>query len=203
VSQVEIRAERVGVNGPHGPLLRPTSVCVRDGEVTLVVGEPGTGHTTLALALGGRIRPSHGNVTLDGQADATALRKLVALVDAPSVNEPEDGLKLRDAVAEELMAGRKAVEQWLADQAAGSYARERVENVPADVRTRLLTELAASRPGVRALMIDTPDRHTSNHGTWWPVATRMAQRGLAVVLLVEPAAAAAVPLHPAFLGDPQ
>lgn len=200
---MEIRAERVGVDGPHGPLLRPTSVRVRDGEVVLVTGEPGAGHTSLALALGGRIRPNHGTVTLDGQTDLAKLRKIVALVDAPSVNEPEDGLRLRDAVAEELMAGRKQAERWLTDQAAGGYAQARVENVPADVRTRLLTELAATRPGVRALMIDTPDRHTSNHGTWWPVATRMAERGLAVVVLVEPAAAAAVPLTPAFLGDPQ
>lgn len=202
---MEIRAERVGVDGPHGPLLRPTSLSVRTGELALVTGEPGAGHTSLALALSGRIRPSHGSVTLDGHSDAAALRKRVALVDSPEVNQPEDGLQLRDAVAEELMnagmrASRKRAEQWLMSQGAGGYARERVENVPADVRTRLLIDLAAQRPGVEALMIDLPDRHTSNHFTWWPVARQHAERGLAVVVLCEPPAAQALPISPAELG---
>ncbi|WP_243727378.1 ATP-binding cassette domain-containing protein [Actinocrispum wychmicini] len=194
------------MDGPHGPLLRPTSLRVRGGELALVTGEPGAGHTSLALAMGGRIRPSHGAVTLDGRGDDAALRKHVALVDSPEVNEPEDGLQLRDAVAEELMhagvrASRKRAEQWLMSQGAGGYARERVENVPADVRTRLLIELAAGRPEVWALMIDLPDRHTSNHTTWWPVARRQAERGLAVVVLCEPPAAQALPISPALLGS--
>ncbi|MET0233176.1 MAG: ATP-binding cassette domain-containing protein [Kibdelosporangium sp.] len=203
---MEIRAERVAVNGPHGPLLQPTSLRVRDGEITLVTSEPGLGHTTLALALAGRIHPSSGSITLDGRADAAALRKHVAVVDAPDVNEPEDGLKLSSAIAEELMnaglpASRKAARAWLQTHDAGDYAGERVENVPAAVRTRLLVELAGSRPGVRALMIDTPDRHTSDPATWWPQALRQAERGLAVVVLCSPASADALPIAAARLGQ--
>jgi ATPase subunit of ABC transporter with duplicated ATPase domains len=199
---VEIRAERVGVDGPHGPLLQPTSLSVRAGELALVTGEPGHGHTTLALALAGRIRPSHGAVTVDGRADAAALRKQVALVDAPDVNEPEDGLKLADAISEELAyPGRKAVRQWLDERAASEYASERVENVPAEVRTRLLVEAAASRPGITALMIAKPDRHTSDPSSWWPLAVRQAERGLAVVVLCEPPAAQALPISPARFGQ--
>lgn len=203
---MEIRAERVGVDGPHGPLLQPTSLRVRDGEITLVTGEPGLGHTTLALALAGRIRPSSGTVTLDGRADAAALRKHVVLVDAPDVNEPEDGLKLSSAIAEELTnagqpANRKAVREWLQTQDADVYADQRVENVPAAVRTRLLVELAGSRPGVQALMIDTPDRHISDPGTWWPLALRQAERGLAVVVLCSPTTADFLPIPAARLGQ--
>jgi ABC-type taurine transport system ATPase subunit len=203
---VEIRADRVGVDGPHGPLLRPTSLRVRSGELVLVSGEPGDGHTTLALALGGRIRLSHGAVTVDGRDDAPALRKQVALVDSPDVNEPEDGLRLRDAIGEELAnagqpAGRKAVDQWLAAHEAEGYARERVENVPGGLRTRLLVDLAAARPGVGALMIDSPDRHTSDPSAWWPAALRCAERGLTVVVLCEPPAARALPVSPAQLGQ--
>jgi ABC-type cobalamin/Fe3+-siderophores transport system ATPase subunit len=179
---------------------------VRGGELALVCGEPGAGHTSLALALAGRIRPSHGSVTVDGHGEtAAALRKQVALVDSRDVNEPEDGLRLRDAVAEELMhagqpAGRKAAEHWLVSQGADGYARERVENVPAEVRTRLLIEIAAARPGVQALMIDSPDRHTTDPSTWWPVALRQAGRGLAVVVLCEPPAARDLKISPAQLG---
>jgi ABC-type cobalamin/Fe3+-siderophores transport system ATPase subunit len=203
---VEIRAERVGVDGPHGPLLRPTSLRVRAGELALVSGEPGAGHTTLALALAGRIRPSHGSVMLDGRTATGELRKRVALVDSPEVNEPEDGIRLSDAIAEELMnasqpAGRKAVRQWLAERAAEQHAADRVENVPAQVRTRLLIEAAAARPGVGALMIDLPDRHSSNPEAWWPLAVRQAERGLAVVVLCTPHTARTLPIPPAQLGE--
>ena len=202
---MEIRAERVGVNGPHGPLLPPTSLRVRDGRITLVTGEPGPGHTTLALALAGRIRPSLGSVTLDGAAGLAALREHVALVDAPDVNEPEDGLKLADAIAEELAnaglpANRKAVHHWLRKQDAVDHAGERVEHVPAEVRTRLLAEVAGSRPGTRALMIVTPDRHTSDPAAWWPEAVRQAERGLAVAVLCSPASANALAVPAARLG---
>jgi ABC-type cobalamin/Fe3+-siderophores transport system ATPase subunit len=203
---VEIRAERAGVNGPHGPLLAPTSLRVRDGEITLVTGEPGPGHATLALALAGRIRPSSGTVTLDGRTDPAALRKHVALVDAPGVNEPEDGLRLCDAIAEELMnaglpANRKAVRDWLQTRNAAEYTNERVDTVPAAVRTRLLIDVAAARPGVQALMIAEPDRHTSDPTTWWPKAVEQAERGLAVVVLCSPASASALPIPAARLGQ--
>jgi ABC-type cobalamin/Fe3+-siderophores transport system ATPase subunit len=181
-------------------LLRPTSLRVRSGELALVNGEPGDGHTTLALALAGRIRPSHGTVTVDGRNDPASLRKRVAVVDAPAVNEPEAGLKLADAFAEELMpANRKAVRQWLHDQAAGEFVNERVENIPAQVRTRLLVEAAAARPGVEALMITEPDRHTSDTASWWELAARQAEQGLAVVVLCT--ATHALPTTPARLGQ--
>jgi ABC-type multidrug transport system ATPase subunit len=198
---VRIEAERVGVDGPHGPLLRPTSLSVREGEVTLVTGEPGAGHTTLALALAGRIRLSHGTVT----PDAATLRKHVVLVDAPGVNEPEDGLKLGDAIAEELMnagrrANRKAVREWLRAQDAEQYVAERVDTIPAQVRTRLLIEAASAKPGVQAVLIDQPDRHVSDPQTWWPEATRQAARGLAVVVLCAPAAVQALNAEAALIG---
>nr|WP_042186942.1 ATP-binding cassette domain-containing protein [Kibdelosporangium sp. MJ126-NF4]CEL17687.1 hypothetical protein [Kibdelosporangium sp. MJ126-NF4]CTQ91086.1 hypothetical protein [Kibdelosporangium sp. MJ126-NF4] len=202
---MEIRAERVGVDGPHGPLLRPTSLTVREGEVTLVTGEPGAGHTTLALALGGRIRPSHGTVTLDGEQDAATLRQHVVLVDAPGVNEPEDGLKLGDAIAEELMnagqrANRAAVREWLRAQDAEQYVGQRVDNVPPQVRTRLLVEAASAKPSVRALLLDQPDRHVSDPQTWWPQAATQAERGLAVVVLCEPATVRALNAEAAMIG---
>ena len=99
---MEIRAERAGVNGAHGPLLRPTSLVVKPGELTLVAGEPGTGHTALALLLSGRMKPSTGSVS----PDAKSLRKQVVLVDAPEVNEPEEALTLAAVVGEELSMNR-------------------------------------------------------------------------------------------------
>jgi ABC-type multidrug transport system ATPase subunit len=185
---VEIEARRVAVDGPHGPLLRPTSLSFRHSEVTLVAGEPGTGHTALALALAGQLVPTSGEVLLDGEPNPAELRRRVAVVDAPQVSEPDDGLRLSIVVAEELAlagepAGRGAVRNWLAKHRAARFAGTRLQNVPPALRTRLLLALAAARPGVQVLVLDCPDRHTGDTRSWWDLAREYADRGPAVVVL--------------------
>ena len=71
-------AEGLAVDGTHGVLLAPTSLRAVPGSVLLVAGTPGSGHTALALALAGRMRPDHGTVTLDGDDDPRRLRRAVA-----------------------------------------------------------------------------------------------------------------------------
>jgi hypothetical protein len=185
----------VGVEGAHGPLLRPTSLRVRSGEVAVVSGEPGDGHTALALALSGRMRPSSGAVLLDGRERPKELRRRVAVVDAPGVSAPDDALDLATVVGEELgYAGRprghRAVATWLAERDATRYLGQRVEAVPAELRTRLLVELAALRPGVDAIVLTCPDRHGGDPHDWWQLAVEQADAGRAVVALcINPAAA--------------
>lgn len=202
---MEILARDVGVQGAHGPLLRPTTLRVRAGQVALVAGEPGTGHTPLALTLAGRMAPSSGEVTVDGQRDDAALRRLVAVVDAPGVTAPEDALPLRTVVGEELSfagkpAGRGAVRDWLAAHDAERHAGTRFDLVPPTVRTRLLTELAAERPDVRLLVLDCPDRHCDDPHTWWTVARQHANRDRAVVVLCTETSARLLDLPVARLG---
>ncbi|MGW0522652.1 ATP-binding cassette domain-containing protein [Crossiella sp. NPDC003009] len=202
---MEILAREVGVNGAHGPLLRPTTLRVRAGQVALVAGEPGTGHTPLALMLAGRMAPSAGEVTVDGRRDDAALRKRVAVVDAPGVTEPEDALPLRTVVGEELSfagqpAGRAAVRDWLRRHDAEQHASTRFDRIPPTVRTRLLTELAAERPEVRLLVLDCPDRHCDDPHTWWTVARAHATRDRAVVVLCTETSARLLDLPAARLG---
>lgn len=203
---MEILARGVSVDGPHGPLLRPTSLRIRTGELVLVAGQPGSGHTALALALAGQLRPDTGDVLLDGRPDRAGLRRRVAVVDAPQVTEPDDALKLSAVVAEELAlagapAGRAAVGTWLAGRDAGQHAASRLRVVPADVRTRLLADLAAARPGVEVLVLDCPDRHTDDPAAWWDIAQTHAARGLAVVALSTGSAARHLDVTPASLGE--
>ncbi|MBP2477923.1 ABC-type hemin transport system ATPase subunit [Crossiella equi] len=205
---MEILARDVGVNGAHGPLLRPTSLSVKPGQVALVAGEPGSGHTPLALALAGRLKPTAGEVTVDGRADDAALRRLVAVVDAPGVTDPEDALPLKIVVGEELSYARKparraAVAEWLRTHDAQQYADTRVDLVPPTVRTRLLTELAAERPDVRVLVLDCPDRHCDDPHTWWSVARAHATRDRAVVVLCTETSVRLLDLPAARLGRQQ
>ncbi|SHE97215.1 ATP-binding cassette domain-containing protein [Streptoalloteichus hindustanus] len=203
---MEIQAQRVGVDGAQGTLLRPTSLAVRSGEVALVSGEPGQGHTALALALSGRMRPSSGTVLLNGKEDPRRLRRKVAVVDAPGVSAPEDALDLAFVVREEMglgghRASRRSVATWLAERDLSQYAHSRFDAVPPDVRIRLLVELAALRRGVRALVLDCPDRHGTDPLAWWSLARRQAEQGLAVVVLCAPPAAALLKVPSARLGQ--
>jgi energy-coupling factor transporter ATP-binding protein EcfA2 len=177
--------DAVAVDGAHAPLLRPTSLALCDGQVQLAVGPAGAGHTALALAAAGRIRPSSGRVLLDDAVAPAALRRTVAIVDAPGVSEPDGALPLATVVGEELAmarlrAGRGAVAEWLADRDAA--------------------ELAAARPGVRALVLTAPDRHGIPPAVWWHIASTHAGHGLAVLVTAQEIAGALLDAAPALIG---
>ncbi|MEQ0565149.1 ABC transporter ATP-binding protein [Amycolatopsis sp. NEAU-NG30] len=200
---MQVRADRVSLEGHHGTLLPPTSLTFGDGDLVLVHGEPGVGVTALGLALAGRLKPTTGTVHAEG-TDA-ALTELVAVVDAPGVSEPDDALPLRVVVGEELAlahrpAGKEDVARWLAEHDAAPFAGTRFENLTPPLRTRLLTELAAERKGVRVLVLDTPDRHTSDVESWAAPAREQAGRGLAVVVLTATTPPSALPFAPARIG---
>ncbi|MET9267538.1 ATP-binding cassette domain-containing protein [Amycolatopsis sp. NPDC004079] len=200
---MQVRADRVSLKGPHGPLLPPTSLTVEEGCLTVVHGEPGVGITALALALAGRLKPTTGTVTADSDGD---LRRLVAVVDSPGVSEPDEALSLRVVTGEELAlahrpSGKDAVTAWLSQHDAGPYADSRFESLEPALRTRLLTALAAERDGVRVLVLDTPDRHTSDVGSWTAVAKEHAARGFAVAVLAATTPESALPYPPAKVGE--
>ena len=198
---MEIVAEDVEVAGAHGPLLRATSLRAATGQAQLVAGTPGPGLTALALVLSGRLRPSAGSVLLDGADDPRALRRRVAVVDAPEVTSPEGSVRVRDVVAEGLsIAGRRsgarAVREWLRRAELDDQAGERFENLAPPARTRLLVDLAVEPPRVDALVLDSPDRHGGAPQDWHALARREADRGLAVIALCEPFALQALSPQP-------
>ncbi len=203
---MEIHAQRVGVTGAHGPLLRPTTLRIGAGEFALVAGDPGAGHTALGLALSGRLRPSTGSVLLDGRDNPSELRERVALVDAPEVNEPEAALTLSTVIGEELAmigerSGRKAVADWLVDHDADAHADSRFEHVPADLRCALLLELAAARPGVGTIVLDSPDRYHGTPETWLALAKERVTPERSVVVLCSTSTARLLDVPAARLGE--
>ncbi|GAA2774268.1 hypothetical protein [Saccharopolyspora taberi] len=202
---MEIVAEGVEVNGAHGPLLERTSLRVRDGQLLLVAGDVHFGRTAMALALSGRLQPGRGTVRLDGAVSPARLRDAVVVVDAPGVTEPEGAVSVRTVVAEGLsMAGRPSrrsrVRSWLTEHSAGQHERERFENLPAPVRTRLLIDLARET-GARALVLDSPDRHGGDPSTWYSLARGEAEQGRAVVVLCSPHSAHRLRAPHALLGE--
>ena len=189
-----LRAVGVRVDARPLPLLEPTTLAVRSGERLLVAGEPGHGHTALALALGGRLKVDAGSVELDGSRSGRALRRAVALVDVPGVSEPDAVLPLRTVVAEELaMAGlptrHGAVQDFLDERGLGALAHRPLEAVPPGPRLRVLAEIASRRPGLIAVVTTVPDRLGGDPADWWSLAGELAATGLAVVVTCTDASA--------------
>src|SRR5699024_5732215 len=186
-------------------LVPATSLTVGTGELAVVHGEPGEGVTAFGLALAHRFRSSTGSVTLHNAATRQGPRDVTAVVDAPGVTAPDEALPLRVVVGEELAfaggpARRSDVARWLAAQQLTDRANDRFENLAPETRTRLLTTLAATRAGVRVLVLDRPDRHTSDVRGWSDLAMEYAGHGYAVVVLTATAAPTNLPFAPALLG---
>ena len=61
---MRIELEQVRVQGRRAPLLELDAFDWETGECLLLAGEPGQGHTALALVLTGRLEPFSGRVRL-------------------------------------------------------------------------------------------------------------------------------------------
>jgi len=184
---VRVVLDAVG-KGRREHALPATSAVFESGVATLVAAETAQRPTVLGLIASGRMRPDTGGVTLDDRTDASALRRRVALVDAPEVSEPEPDVTLAGVAAEELMfAGRRsdpvAVRRWLDEHGLEDEASVPVSNVDPAGRVRALCELAVLRKGVEAIVLVSPDRHGGEPAAWWAVAEDFAARGYAVLVI--------------------
>lgn len=168
--------------------LPETTTAYETGRATLAVAETEQRPTVLGLVASGRMKIDAGSVTIDGRADAGAIRRRVALVDAPAVSEPEPNVTVTGVVAEELMfAGHAptpfAAQRWLEGIGLESLASLPIGNVEAAQRIRMLLELAALRQGVEGLVLVAPDRHGGEPTAWWRIAEEFAERGFAVLVI--------------------
>ncbi len=141
--------------------LPATTTAYETGTATLVVAETEQRPTVLGLVASGRMKVDAGSVTIDGRADRGAIRRRVALVDAPIVSEPEPNVTVTGVVAEELMfAGRAptpfAAARWLEQIGLEAIASLPVGNIDPAARVRLLLELAALRKDVEGLVLVAP-----------------------------------------------
>lgn len=204
-----MRVELIDVaKGEGHTALAPTTLSYESGSVTLVAVETAQRPTLLALIAAGRMEPDSGTVTLTPHdavetGDDDELRASIAIVDAPEISAPADGLLLGGIVQEELMfaslpSSAAAARAVLDEQGVGEYVRWPIENVPVAVRLRVLTDLASRRPDVLGLVITSPDRHGGDPFQWYPIAEEFAGRGFAVLVI---AGAASIALLDAALPD--
>jgi ABC-type transport system involved in cytochrome c biogenesis ATPase subunit len=179
-------AAGVWVADARRTLLAPTTLTVETGEIVAVHGDPGHRHTLFALALGGRLEPTGGEVGVDGDYTLEQRQRRVALVDVPGVSEPDDVSALTTIVGEELAmagkpAGRSHVDHWLTSNGLRPHLGDRIEDLPAGLRTVTMARLAALRPGVRFLVLALPERNGIDPEAWLEDAIALADAGFGVV----------------------
>jgi len=186
--------------GRRDAALPATSLAYATGRATLAIAETEQRPTVLGLIASGRMAPDAGTVALDGETGrraTAAIRRGVALVDAPDVSDPAPNVTVAGVVGEELMfAGRTAdpiaARRWLEAHGLRGRARLPIADLGAAERIRILLELAAARPGVEGLVLVSPDRHGGDPAAWWLIAQEFAARGLAVLVIAGESSASAL-----------
>jgi ABC-type taurine transport system ATPase subunit len=199
-----LEARGIAVRNRHRTLLEPTSLVVRSGQMSVAYGDPGYGHTALALVLAGRLKPDRGSVTIGGIAAPKARQGTVALVDVPGVSEPDPRNKLSTIVGEELaMAGfsaqRAKVRSWLQEQGFGDFGKERMEDLPGAVRIAALARLAALRDDVAFAVMTLPELHGGLPEWWMDTARVLTDENIGVLVTTSASVAATlvdIPTYP-------
>jgi ABC-2 type transport system ATP-binding protein len=193
---VTLTDARVG-DGP-ARALPAVSLSYGGPDPVVAVAETELRPTVLSLVASGRMRVDGGSLALDGDDSpgvAARIAERVALVDTPRINDPADDVSLRAVVAEELAlaghrSGRHEVGVILDDQGLADLARAPFSAVPAVARIRLLATLAASRAGVEAVVVTSPERHGGAVAEWMRVLRDLARSGTGVLVVTSEAAAA-------------
>lgn len=98
-----LTASGAGVRRHRRWIFQDLDVSAAAGEIVAVVGPPGSGRTTVLLALARRFKLSAGQVAIEGRP---------ALAYVPGVCEPEDVLTVAEHIRErQLLAGAKREEE--------------------------------------------------------------------------------------------
>lgn len=185
--EFDIEVEKLAINKGHIPIIEPTSLRIKQGDLTLIVGETEVSQVSFALSLAGRMKLSSGSVKIDNEENPELLQEMVALVDVPNISEPDDVMKLETIVGEELaIAGQKAMPKharaFLQQNMISKYAKETFETLPNKIRYDVLMKLASIRPNTKVLLLVEPDRLGGKPEIWWRIAKKYNKLGFTVVV---------------------
>ena len=182
-------ADALLAKGPHGIVFGPVSLAVASGEALAIVGDGGSGRTSLLLALAGRLRLAGGHVSLDGHPDdLQAVRRAVAVARAGQLTDLDELWTIGEAIAHRVVlasdrhAVRAAVQSRLTafgldlDPAARMYTLGPLQLTLFSVAL----SAAEDRP---VLVVDDVDRGLSGaeESQVWRVLKKLAAEGRAVV----------------------
>ena len=185
--EFHIEVKKLAINKGRIPIIEPTSLRIKQGDLKLIVGETEVSQVAFALSLAGRMKLSFGSVKIDNNENPELLQEIIALVDVPNISEPDDVMKLETIVGEELaIAGQKAMPKharaFLQQNMISKYAKETFETLPNKIRYDVLMKLASIRPNTKVLLLVEPDRLGGKPEIWWRIAKKYNKLGFTVVV---------------------
>jgi ABC-2 type transport system ATP-binding protein len=164
-----IEARGAGVRHHRRWVFRELDVTVSAGETIAVVGPPGSGRTTVLLALAGRFKLSAGSVSLSGTA---------SLAYVPGVTEPEPVLTVGECVRERLaLLGRSGP----VDLAGLDPSRRAWELSPYEKQILGLVLARVGEPAVIALDGLDIGLDADEQAALWARLAELAGSGIAVI----------------------
>jgi iron complex transport system ATP-binding protein len=141
-----LRTEAVTVGYGEEPVVRDLSLTITDGKVTTIVGPNGCGKSTLLRTMARLLKPSSGEVLLDGESIHDISTKDVArrMALLPQSPVAPDGLLVRDLVGRGRHPHQRWFSQWSPeDEAVVEAALEMTDT--ADLRDRPLDQLSGGQ----------------------------------------------------------
>ena len=185
--EFHIEVKKLAIIKGRIPIIEPTSLRIKQGDLTLIVGETEVSQVAFALSLAGRMKLSSGSVKIDNNENPELLQEIISLVDVPNISEPDDVMKLETIVGEELaIAGQKAMPKharaFLQQNMISKYAKETFETLPNKIRYDVLMKLASIRPNTKVLLLVEPDRLGGKPEIWWRIAKKYNKLGFTVVV---------------------
>ncbi|MEU4320441.1 ABC transporter ATP-binding protein [Nocardia fluminea] len=141
-----LAADAVSLGYGDRVIVDELSLDIAPGVVTTVIGPNGCGKSTLLKSLGRLLRPSEGQVVLDGKAISSMKTKDVARVIGvlPQTPVAPEGLTVADLVARGRHPHQSWLRQWSADdetEVAAALAQTGI----ADLADRTLDELSGGQ----------------------------------------------------------
>lgn len=97
---VMITAVGLGFDGEHGPLFTDVDLELTSG-LNAIQMPGGWGQTALLLTLAGRLKPTHGTVTVCGDTRPNDIRKHCAIAAFDDIDDLEDSVRVATVLAEQ------------------------------------------------------------------------------------------------------
>jgi ABC-type cobalamin/Fe3+-siderophores transport system ATPase subunit len=95
-----ITANGLGVDGEHGPLFSNIDLALTSGFHAIQM-PGGPGQTALLLTLAGRLKASHGTVTVLGDSEPRAIRRHCAIAAFADIDDLEEAVTVQTVLAEQ------------------------------------------------------------------------------------------------------
>ncbi|ARF72848.1 iron-dicitrate transporter ATP-binding subunit [Kitasatospora albolonga] len=141
-----LRAEDITLGYDRRTIAENLSVEIPDGSFTVIVGPNACGKSTLLRGLSKLLRPSTGQVVLDGRAITSYRAKEVArrLGLLPQTSLAPDGITVADLVARGRHPHQKLIKQWSREDEA-AVVRAMAETSTTELSARPVDELSGGQ----------------------------------------------------------